>query len=310
VADALNQHPPIFETYGRIPLSFFGLFGGKGEGHDLEDLARRLDVSTSELADLVINYTEALIPKRSGGTRRLLIPAAPLKKLQRLINRRLLNRLKSHPAATGFERGHSIVTNAAYHRGRPVVVSMDVKNFFPSTSAKRIKQYFLLIGWNKEVANLLTKICTHEKGLPQGAPTSPRLSNLVNYPLDSAVSAYAAKCGIAYTRYADDLTFSFPIDDAGLIANVIGMAKVNLDEFGYTAHQRKKLRIRRRHQRQIVTGLVVNERVQLPRETRRWLRAVRHRRETGGPPTLTDSQLAGWTGLTFMIETQRDQLDG
>src|SRR5262249_33968570 len=142
----------------------------------------------------------------------LLIPEARLKALQRTILHRLLRRLRAHPAAMGFERGQSIVHNAALHVGRKVVIKLDLVDFFPSTRAGRIERYFRRVGWNGEAAALLTRLCTHEGGLPQGAPTSPRLSNLVNWLLDSRIDRFVRRRKGSYTRYADDITISFPKD--------------------------------------------------------------------------------------------------
>lgn len=292
-------------------------------GKDVAELARRLGMAVAELQGFAPAYHTFTVPKRKGGTRTISAPADPLKKLQKCILRRLLGRLKVHPAVRGFERGHSIVTHALPHAGRAVVLHMDIKDFFPATAAKRVHAYFRRIGWNKPAADLLVKLCTHDGGLPQGAPTSPRLSSLVNYRMDERLSAVAEKLklaytnskplqvsaqrptpGIVYTRYADDLTFSFAADDRGAVASVIRLTKEVVGEEGYQLHQKKKLRIMRRHDRQMVTGLVVNEVVQLPRAVRLRLRAVRHHLDTGKPASLTEAQLAGWDSLTHMIAAQ------
>src|SRR6185295_19177959 len=122
-----------------------------------------------------------------------------LKRVQRLILRRLLRRLRSHTAAHGFERGRSIVTAALPHARRAVVLRMDVHDFFLSTKSEKVSSYFRRVGWNAEAATLLTKLCTHRGGLPQGAPTSPRLSNLLNFRLDARLSALARAHGASYT---------------------------------------------------------------------------------------------------------------
>ncbi len=194
------------------------------------------------------------------------------------------------------------------------------KDFFPSTRAARVQRYFRAIGWNRAAAGLLLRLCTHEGGLPQGAPTSPRLSNLVNFRLDARLSAMAARLGAVYTRYADDITISFADGDHGKLHYVQRFLwRVAQDE-GYQLHHRKKCSVRRRHQRQTVTGLVVNQRVELPRPVRRWLRAVEHRSRSHEPdaladyvplsgrpvpqPTLTAQQLGGWRALRAMIARQ------
>ncbi|GMW03645.1 MAG: hypothetical protein AMXMBFR84_47790 [Candidatus Hydrogenedentota bacterium] len=277
----------------------------KGSGHGVDELARRMGMSTQELTALVPTYSSFSIPKRSGGQRKILAPDPDLKRVQRLVLRRLLARLRSHPHAVGFEHGHSIVTNAACHVNQAVVAKLDIVDFFSSTTAKRIEKYFQFIGWNREAAALLTKLCTHEGALPQGAPTSPRLSNLVNFGLDAGLTALAAQASATYTRYADDITFSFPKDDIDSIKLVLNTARLSLVEAGYKVHVRKKRKVLRRHQRQQVTGLVVNQKVQLPRKTRRWLRAVRYRAVNGAEATLSPAQIAGWDALERMISSQR-----
>ncbi|NQT17396.1 MAG: RNA-directed DNA polymerase, partial [Planctomycetes bacterium] len=226
--------------------------------------------------------------------------------------------LKAHPAATGFERGQSIVTNARAHQGQAVVLRFDLVDFFPSTRAKRLKTYFRRIGWNRRATGVLVRLSTHENGLPQGAPTSPRLSNLVNYRLDARLAAMVARLGGVYTRYADDLTVSFPTEETEKIQYVRRFIRKVVETEGYRLHLRKKLSIRRRHHRQLVTGLVVNDRVNLPRSTRRWLRAVEHRARLASQsspasharpskrPTLDPAQLEGWRALRSMIAQQSE----
>ena len=270
-----------------------------------DELAGRLGVPLDSLLAAPVGYQQFAIAKRGGGQRRIAAPIASLKALQRTILYRLLGRLKSHPTATGFERTHSIVTNAAAHCGAAVVVRMDLRDFFPNTSAPRLDGYFRRIGWDAQAAELLTRLCTHEGALPQGAPTSPRLSNLVNIAMDARLAGLAASVGAVYTRYADDMTFSLHDDNRDAISTVIRCTKRIVSDFGYTLHQGRKLRIRRRHQSQRVTGLVVNERPALPRSTRRMLRAAAHHLATGRAATLTEEQLQGWDALQHMIETQR-----
>ena len=282
-----------------------------GHGHGLKELARRLDTDARELRHFRPQYRQFTIPKRSRGYREIRAPNDATKRLQRRILRRLLARLKAHSAAMGFERGHSIVTNALPHVGQGAVVRFDLVNFFPSTMLRRVRKYFRRVGWNRRAAGILVRLCTYEGGLPQGAPTSPRLSNLVNFRLDARLAGMATALNAIYTRYADDITFSLsdelqangkpqpardPVDSHGSnVTCALGIMvdmlpsiaerveyikrfvhKVAADE-EYRVHRRRKTSVRRHHHRQIVTGLVVNEHVNLPRTTRRWLRAVQHR---------------------------------
>jgi retron-type reverse transcriptase len=277
-----------------------------GWGRDVRQLARTLGMDPADLANFQPSYHEAFIAKRSGGQRRLLVPEAATKNLQRKLLRRVLARLRVHPAATGFERGRSIVDHARPHVGQAIVIHMDVVDFFPTTQAARIEAYFRRIGWNAQAAALLTRLTSHEGGLPQGAPTSPRLANLVNYGLDARLSRYVERHGGRYTRYADDIAISLEHDWGRTPRGFIRQTRALLRAHGYRAHGRKKLSIRRRHQRQQVTGLVVNDKVHLSRERRRWLRAVKHRHATGRPTSVSADQLAGLRAFEQMIERQRD----
>lgn len=280
---------------------------GFAGGRRLDELCRRLGVEPRELLAVRAEYDEFAIAKRSGGKRIIHAPQPALKAMQRRILRRLLARLRAHPAATGFERGHSIVTNALPHVARAVVIHMDVRDFFPSTTARRVRAYFRRLGWGRWAAAELTRLCTHRGRLPQGAPTSPRLSNLLNYRLDARLERIAHRFGAAYTRYADDLTFSFERDEPERIRQVIRCAKSVLRACGYRHHRRRKLHIRRQHQCQMVTGLVVNQRPALPRAVRRRLRAIEHRLRSGRAATLTEAQMEGWRALRGMIRAQAGQ---
>lgn len=274
------------------------------ERFDVAELARRLGMSVEHLRSIRPAYHQFSIPKRSGGSRTIHAPDAKLKAAQRAILRRLLSRLAVHPAACGFERGRSIVTNALPHTNQALVLQMDIKDFFTSTADRRVRDYFRTLGWSREATQILIALCAHNGGLPQGAPTSPRLSNLVNFRLDARLTAAARKFGAAYTRYADDLTFSFSSVAPEQKQAIIRIVKKALRDEGYELHTRKKLHVRRRHDRQQVTGLVVNQRVQLPRRTRRWLRAVEHHLANGREATLTPVQLEGWRSLQAMIKKQ------
>ncbi len=271
-------------------------------GRTPEDLAQWLDVELETLRRVPRDYRTFHIQKRNGSPRRVDNPNSRLKQLQRCIHQRLLRGLRSHSAAHGFERGRSIVTNALEHANRAVVVNLDIVNFFPSTTAERVHQLFRACGWGEKASALLTQICTHEESLPQGAPTSPRLSNLVNFFLDVELLESATSHGARYTRYADDITFSFDVDDRENLHGLIEEAGCKIHRYGYVVHRRRKMKICRQHQRQEVTGLVVNERPRLSRKRRRWLRAVEHRRRSGLSATITREQIAGWKAFQKMVD--------
>ncbi len=185
----------------------------------LADLARWLIVPESELRAWLgdsplwargYDYSRFTIPKRRGGVRTIEAPNDKLKALQRSVLRRLLNPLPMRQAATSFVPGRSIVDNARPHLGRAVVVNLDLADFFPAITVERVTEVWAGLGWGAEAASVLTRICTHEGHLPQGAPTSPALSNLVCRRLDARLEALIQRSGGRYTRYADDITISLP----------------------------------------------------------------------------------------------------
>lgn len=277
-----------------------------GSGRTVDELARRTGLSAEALEAIEPRYRSFDVPKRSGGMRRIQAPDDDLKAVQRTLYHRLFKRLPVHPQVTGFRHGYSITSNASVHVGQAVVIRMDIQDFFGSTWNGRIKAYFKRIGWNRTASALLARLCTAGDGLPQGAPTSPQLANVVNYGMDARLAGLAASCGGVYTRYADDLTFSFHENKPGNYRTVIHLTQEVLRDYGYRIHKKKKLHIRRAHQRQEVTGLVVNEKLALPRSTRRWLRAVDHRLAQGLDATLTPEQRQGWAALERMVAAQRD----
>ncbi len=292
-----NRRPQGAEEIAPPRRASLGVLG-------VAELARRLGMGEEELRSIPMAYREYTIPKRGSGQRHICAPQGPLMQLQRRLLRRVLGRLVCHTGCMGFQKGRSMVHNSLPHVGKAVLVRMDIRDFFTSTLAPRVKDFFLDCGWDAAAADLLTRWCTHRNALPQGAPTSPRLSNLLNYRMDARLAGLAASLNASYTRYADDMTFSFAAEDRGCITGVIGSTKKIIAEYGYHLHQDRKLRISRRHECQMVTGLVVNERVALPRRTRRWLRAVRHHIDHGKDATLTPQQYDGWISLWQMVNRQ------
>lgn len=156
-------------------------------------------------------YRNRLVPKRNGGYRELLIPRSDLKRAQRLIASELEKGYKPLPCVHGFVKGRSIKTNAENHIGSQVIVGLDIKDFFPSISSRRV--YGLLVskklGLTPEVAFCISRIVATPKGLPQGAPSSPIISNMICLGMDKQLMHLSREYRYQYSRYADDLTFSF-----------------------------------------------------------------------------------------------------
>lgn len=207
------------------------------------------------------------ISKKSGGFRAIAEPLPSLKEIQRWILENILDNVKINAAAKAFRKNVFINDNARFHRGQEYVLTVDVKDFFPSISPKRIFKVFERIGYSKNVCSILTDLCCLKGGLPQGAPTSPSLSNSVCRYIDAQLLAFAKKNGLRYTRYADDITVSG--DKVG--ADTIFYLYRILKKHGFTPNE-AKTRLQRKHQRQQVTGIIVNEKMQAPRELRREIR--------------------------------------
>jgi retron-type reverse transcriptase len=261
------------------------------------DVAAALGISVPRLRWLCyhseaasrVHYVFFEVPKRSGGTRLLSAPHRDLAAAQRWILDNILAKLATEPPAHGFIAGRSTVTNALPHLQKGVVVNLDLSDFFPTVSFRRVRGVFRKLGYSPAAATVLALLTTEaprravemdgrvlfvavaDRALPQGACTSPALSNQVARRLDKRLGGMAAKHGWTYTRYADDLTFS-----GGRDADVpMLQARVRhiVTEEGFAVNPAKG-RVQRHSGRQTVTGVVVNQKPALPREEVRRLRAI------------------------------------
>lgn len=212
-------------------------------------------------------YRRFSILKKNGKEREICEPLPNLKAMQKWILSNILYSLPFSPYAKAFIPDRSIKDNARFHRSQPMVLSLDIKNFFPSISSILVFRFFKELGYAKKVCYYLTRICTLDGGLPQGAPTSPALSNLILKLTDGVLGDFCLQRKIRYTRYADDLTFSGRFV-AGDVIKYVGGEMRKLDLF----LNEEKTRLMRPNQRQEVTGIVVNEKIQVPRELRKELR--------------------------------------
>lgn len=234
------------------------------------------------------HYHRFELEKRNGGLREIAAPKARLRAAQRLVLDGILDTVPPHGAATAYRPGSSVVAHARRHSGQAVVVRLDLREFFPSIGFPRVKGLFRGLGYNDGVSTVLALLTVtaregaafDELALPQGACTSPAIANLICRRLDARLSGLAAAHGFAFGRYADDLTFSHPADDAPLGRLLTSVAAIVADE-GF-APEPSKTRVMRRHQRQVVTGLTVNDDVAVPRADLRRFRAFLHRCERDG----------------------------
>lgn len=246
-----------------------------------------------------IHYVRFTVRKKSGGTRELAAPRPALAAAQRWILRNVLDLVPPHDAAHGFVRARSTVTNAGPHAGKAVVVNADLKDFFPTVTFPRVRGVFRWLGYSPAAATVLALLCTEAprrevtadgrtwlaavgpRALPQGAATSPALSNLVVRRMDARLAAIAAKLGLTYTRYADDLTFSGGAECLPKVGYLLARLRHIAQDEGFAVNE-AKTRVQRRNRAQSVTGLVVNERPGVPRDVVRRLRAILHRARREG----------------------------
>ena len=256
-------------------------------------------LSFARAAAQVSHYKRFTLPKKTGGERLISAPMPRLKRAQHWILEHLLAKLPVSPEAHGFVPGRSIVSNARPHVGATVIVNLDLKDFFPSIELRRVKGLFRSYGYGEHTATILALLCTEPdvetvaldgltyhvatsaRHLPQGAPTSPAITNSLCARLDKRLAGLARKQGFTYTRYADDLTFSTRVADDAPVARLLARVRWILGQEGFTVHP-DKTRVLRRGRRQEVTGLVVNDRLGVPRDTLRRFRALLHRVERHG----------------------------
>lgn len=179
--------------------------------------------------------------------------------------------------AEGFRKKRSILTNAARHLGRRVLIKIDLRDFFPSIGFDRVFGMFLSLGYPRQVALLMTNLTTHNRVLPTGAPTSPAISNIISRKLDKRFVRLGEKNGFSYSRYADDLAFS---SSGEHIIKMIPFLKEIIHDEGFTVNE-DKLRILRNSGRQKLTGIIVNEKPNIDRREVRKIRAVLHNCKQG-----------------------------
>jgi len=273
----------------------------------ITNLAQSMESSVDTLRYLLyqrkvsknIHYHTFEIPKKSGGKRKISAPKKKMKNLQKWVLENILDRVPVGDVAHGFIRERSIVTNARPHLGQDIVINIDLKDFFPSIGFKRVKGLFNKFGYSEQMSVIFALICTQaetekvnmdgvtyyvqkgERFLPQGSPASPAISNLVAYRLDKKVQGLANKYGFTYTRYADDLTFSSSKENEKNIAALLYFLKEIIKSEGLTVHP-DKTHIMRNSGQKKVTGIVVNEKLNVERAMLRRFRALLHNLETNG----------------------------
>lgn len=212
-------------------------------------------------------YRDFEISKKNGSKRLISEPLPSLKEIQIWILRNILYKVPTSPFAKAYKPNVSILENLRFHKNQPKVLTLDLENFFPSIGFKTVQKEFLELGYSKMVSTLITKLCIRDGCLPQGAPTSPYLSNLIFKKADAIISDYCKQKKIRYTRYADDLSFSGDFDEKKLFHKVTEtVGKLNLHI------NKNKTKLMTPNSRQTVIGIVVNEKPQVAFHKRNDLR--------------------------------------
>ncbi len=284
--------------------------------HTPEQLADWLEIPLGRLAWLVHRFSDNSKPdteaeahyhfrwlaKRRGGHRLIESPKRTLKGVQQKILAEILNQVSPHPAAHGFAPGRSIVTNATPHVNSALLVKFDLTDFYATVTFARVTAIFRGMGYCREAATWLARLTTSalpanipflkqetaailpylRRHLPQGAPTSPALANLSAYSLDVRLSGLSRAFGATFTRYADDLTFSGPAGFSPSLRDFIPLVSQIIRQERFRVNRAKR-QVIRANRALVVTGVVVNQKVNIRREQFDQLKAVLHNCVRLGP---------------------------
>ncbi len=307
--------------------------------HDALSLANAMGIPLSELRFLaftrptstVNHYQRFEIAKKTGGTRLICAPMPRLKRAQYWILANILDNIALPVTAHGFVPARSIVTNARPHIGAGLVINLDLQDFFPTITYPRIKGLFRALGYSEPTATLLALLCSEPDSdkvqldgatyfvghgprfLPQGAPTSPAISNIICCRLDRRLAGMARKLGFTYTRYADDLAYSGAATAKSNLQKLLWRTRQIITAEGFTIND-AKTRIMHTGRRQEVTGIVVNRKLAVPRQTVKQFRALLFQIEKDGPQGKTWGRggnifeaIQGYANFVKMVDPVKGQ---
>jgi len=238
---------------------------------EFDHLSQLVGVGPEEISSMVFGtesfYREFKIRKRSGGTRKISAPYPSLLRVQRWIKEHILEKLELSICATGYTKFGGIVENAKRHCNRNILIKLDIVDFFPSIEIDRVVHLFVKIGYPRNVSFLLARLCTLKGSLPQGAATSPLISNLISKKMDDDFYRYCRKNRLRYTRYSDDICISGKVISNSHIRQAFEI----IEAYGFELN-RKKFRILGKGTRKVVTGIdITHGKLRVPRSFRRKL---------------------------------------
>ncbi|AXQ23142.1 RNA-directed DNA polymerase [Acinetobacter wuhouensis] len=238
---------------------------------EIEHFSKLVGVEVTVLLSMIFSkekfYRQFKIPKKKGGERTITVPSPSLMLVQKWIYNYILINKKIHYSAHGFNFNRSIITNAKMHVGNKAFLKIDLKDFFPSIPIGWIVNYFKQQGYPPKISFYLASLCTLKDSLPQGAPTSPILSNIIFYNLDKVLYKFSKKNALTYTRYADDLVFSGKYISLKFRNFVIFLIR----KYGFQINS-KKTSLKVNAGQNIITGILVKDTIFVPKKYKRKLR--------------------------------------
>ena len=237
-----------------------------------QDLGIPIKTLFSVSNSLSSHYKRVKIPKKNGSFRELSVPDEILKKIQTAIARKILAYEPISQYAQAYKTGASVQRNASHHVGKKKILKLDIKHFFDSILYSTVKdKCFPAERFSEPIRILLSMLCYNRESLPQGAPSSPIITNIIMRDFDEKVGEFCDERNISYTRYCDDMTFSGDFNEK----EVIALVKQELKKLGLFLKNRKTAVIPNA-KRQTVTGIVVNEKINLTKEYKKKIRQEMH----------------------------------
>ncbi|MCY6369952.1 reverse transcriptase family protein [Clostridium ganghwense] len=305
-----------------------------------KNLAELLGIEYKQLRFLVYHrdvvyvdhYNRYTVPKKKGGLRNIAAPKSTMKTAQKKILEEILSKFSVSNHAHGFLKGKSVVSAAQSHAKQPeLLINMDLEDFFPTITFERVRGMFKAFGYSGYIASLLAMICTYcermpievrgkikyvktsHRILPQGSPASPMITNILCVKLDKRLSGLASKFDFDYTRYADDMSFSFKanIDDMENLnsGKFCGLVSKIVNEEGFKINK-TKTRFLRKNNRQCITGIVINnEQIGVPKKWIKRLRAAIYNanklKKTEKVPAKVINEISGMTAWIKSVNAER-----
>ena len=278
------------------------------------------------------NYYRFEIPKKSGEMRQIAAPKAHLKAAQRQILDQILEKAEISDLSHGFTKSRSVITSAKEHNTSPdLLINIDLENFFPTITFERVRGLYQSFGYSGYIASLLAMLCTYcermplelkgeikyiktsHRILPQGSPASPMITNIICRTMDKRIYGLCQKLGITYTRYADDMSFSYTGDTNSLaIGSFLNSLQKIIEAEGF--HMKKeKTHILRKNNRQYITGIVINnEEIGVPKKWVKILKASIHNAQKlkasgGSVSPQTISEITGKIAWLKSVNPERYQ---